>query len=115
MDDLAVVYVLDTEANLREPVQNLILRKILVLAVLLPFGFSLLDFCGQLTVVAVLHDNVEVAASSQEHLLKSDNVWMIKSFEYFRLLHGGPLLARVHFFNVDHFHHIKHTRVLLLH
>ena len=72
--------VLDSEANLSEVVQYFLFcewRAIL---------FALLDLLCKLTIVSILHDEVEEQVIVLEDVLELDDVRVIKNFQYLRLL-----------------------------
>lgn len=81
VDYLTVVTVLQAEADLREPVEDLVLGEVIDLAgllVLLALGLNLL--C-EVAAVAVLHDDVDLACTCCVHLLESDDVWVMQDLK----------------------------------
>ena len=80
MHDFPVMTVLESEANLSEVVEYFLFCE--WWAILL----ALLDLLCKLTIVSVLHDEVEKQVIVLEDVLELDDVRMIKNFQYLRLL-----------------------------
>jgi hypothetical protein len=91
------VNVLDTQTNLREPVDDLVFLKIFRLL----FGF--LDSRGQVSFTCVLHYDIKFHFRSPINLLKANDVGMVESLQYFGLSQGSLLLLDTHVGNDDLF------------
>ena len=85
MDDFSIVNVLHAEANLCEPVQNLILRE-------RPASLRL-DPSLQVATIAEVHNDTEFSSFGFEHFDERDDVWVAERFQKPRLLQGFFLLA----------------------
>ena len=72
--------VLESEANLSEVVEYFLFCECLASL------FPLLDLLCKLTIVGILHDEVEEQIIVLEDVLELDDVRMIKNFQYLRLL-----------------------------
>ena len=76
MQNLTIMTMFEREADLGEPVQDCILRKVLVLALV----FLLFDFAVKVSAICVVHNNAELAFLGFVHLLESNDIWMIQNF-----------------------------------
>ena len=72
--------VLESEANLSEVVEYFLFCEWLASL------FPLLDLLCKLTIVSILHDEVEEQVIVLEDVLELDDVRVIKNFQYLRLL-----------------------------
>lgn len=96
MQHLAIVDVLQTEAHLREPVQNTILRE--------EDPFLALQALVQVAAGAVVHHDAQPTALG-EGLVAGDDVGMMQRAEELRLKQAGLPLA---------FRHLRHVHLFLL-
>lgn len=74
MNDLAVVAVLQAEANHREPPHDLVLAEVLDRTTCFILLYLLVDDFLQVTTVAVLHDDFQVAVLRLEYVVDTDDV-----------------------------------------
>jgi len=107
MDDLALVDVLERHGDLDEPVEDLLLAE------LLTFCRLPLDVVGQITDLAVAHDDDE-GVVAEETLFISDNVGMVQVLQQTCFHHAASLLFIAQTLENDFLRHILFilTRVI---
>lgn len=93
MEDLTVVYVLQAEADLREPVKDLALREV-------PSAL-LLDHLLEIAAVRVVHYNAELALLGLVDLAEADDVRVVERLQYFGLLQRVLPLVLAHLADVN--------------
>lgn len=102
MQYLSIVYMLESEANLREPIQYVILAPILqlptssLLLLVLVFDASL-----QVAAICVVHHNTQLAFLGFVDLSETNDVWMLQDFEDLCLTQRFPSFILVHVLNID--------------
>ena len=103
MNDLPIMDMLHTQANLREPVQDLVFRE----------GPTTLGFDPplQVSTIAEVHYDAELAPFRFEHFDEGDDVWVIEGLQQACLLQRLFLLSFRHPRNVYHFHYAHVTIV----
>ena len=112
MQDLLVVSVFDGQANLREPVEHLILTEVLRPAVArLNLRLSL-DLALQVAIVAVVHDDAKFALLSFVDFAEARYIGMVEHFEDLGLFEGFFAFFFVHLADVDLLDH-RHLLVRL--
>ena len=85
MDHFPVMNMLHTQADLSEPVKNLVLRE---WPPSLRFNPTL-----QVTTITVIHDDAKLAFLSLENFNEGDNIWMAERFQKSSLLKRLFLLS----------------------
>ena len=102
MQNLSIVDVFESEADLREPIENVILAPILQLASSALFLLILvLDAPLQIAAVCVVHYDAQFALLGLVDLSKANNVWMLKHFQNLGFSQGLAALILIHILNVD--------------
>ena len=106
MQDLAIVHMLQTEADLSEPVHDLCFREV---------ASSLVcDHLSKITTVSIVHYDAQVTLLRLVELAESDDVRMIQYFENLCLLECLFFFALTHVRDVDLLDHTKITVALAL-
>lgn len=80
--------VLDSQTNLHEPTQDLLLGKVAVAF------FCSLYAMREVPSLCVLHNDVQFPLGSAVHFLEADDVVMLEQLQDLGLLHGCVLLCR---------------------
>ena len=94
--------VFEREADLGEPVEDVVFRPVLQLAAVLLLLLVLILYSAlEVTAVRVVHHNAEFALFGLVNLLESDDVGMTKHFEDFGFSQGVSPLILVHLLDVD--------------
>lgn len=107
MDDLPVVNMLESQAELRKPVENLILREISALG---------LPYCPRhVASLCIVHDYIEVTAFRFEATDHLHDGRVVQSLEYASLLHGVLLLLIAAVLHVDLLEHALLASVFVVH
>jgi hypothetical protein len=88
VQDLAIVHMLHRQADLREPVQNLILRHVST------FFFLFFDFALEITSIGVIHNDAKLPLFGFIDFFEMYDIWMIQDLQYFGFFHGVDLLLR---------------------
>lgn len=103
MNDLPIMNMLHTQANLREPVQDLVFRE----------GPTTLGLHTSLKIstIAEVHNDAELTSFSFKNFDESDNVWVIESLQQACLLQSLFFLSFRHPRYVYHLHNAHVTIV----
>ena len=89
MQNFPIVNMLQREANLGKPIEDMILAPILQLASIFLLDLVLfLDLALEVTAIGVVHDDTQLALLGLVDLLESDDVGMLEDFENFGLSKG---------------------------
>ena len=102
MQNLSIVDVFESEADLREPIQNMILAPVLQLAASALFLLILvLDAPLQIAAVCIVHHDAQFALLGLVDLSKAHNVRMLKHFQNLGFSQGLSAFILIHVLNVD--------------
>lgn len=82
MQYLAIMHMLHSQTDLREPIKNSILRQVA------SFLFLLFYFALEITSISIVHDNTKLSLFSFINFFKMYDIWMIQHFQYFGFFHG---------------------------
>ena len=102
MQYLPVVDVLESQTNLSEPVEHVLLTPILKLAsILLPILVLILNFSLQISSVCEVHDDAKFSFFGFVNFSKSHDIWVLEDLEYFCFSKRLPPFIFVHTLDVD--------------
>ena len=95
MNNAPIVTVLDTKGNHRKPGEYLALAEVLGLLQLLVELSSSFNFGHEITIIAVLHDDVEAAPLRKVDFFEANHIRVVKCLKYFCFLDGFLLLISI--------------------
>ena len=107
MQNLAVVAVLERQADLREPVQDLILREVVLghLRLALVPSLKFLDLQRHVAAISVVHHDAELALLRLVHLLEADDVRVVEHLKNLCFSECRLLVILAHLLDVNLFDH----------
>ena len=102
MQYFPIMNMLECEANLCEPIQNMILAPILQLSPSLLLGFILIfNTSLQITSICVVHDNAQFAFLRLVNFTEPHDVWMLQHLKDLGLTQRFSSLILIHVLNID--------------
>jgi len=102
MQNFAVMYMLKSKTNLREPIEDMILTPVLQSATIL-FSILIFGFNSALKVstVSEIHDDTQLALLCFVNLSESNNIGMLKYLQNFGLTQCFPSFLFTHVLNIN--------------
>ena len=86
MQDFLVVAMLNSQSDLREPVEKFIFSHVVLLSLTVDRLEALLNLSLQVTIVGVIHHNTELALLGLIDFAELYDVWMAKDLKNLRLV-----------------------------
>ena len=101
MQNFLVMTVLHGEANLREPVQKLILSKVILPAISIDSLKALFDLSLKVAIVGIIHDDAQLSLLCLVDFAETYDVRMVKHFQDFRFVQSLSPLLFAHLSNIN--------------
>ena len=101
MQNFLIMAVLHGEANLREPVQKLILSKVILPALSIDCLKALLDLALEVAIVSIIHHDAQLSLLCLVDFAETHDVGVVEYLQNFGLVQSLPPLLFAHLRNVD--------------